>query len=135
MDKTMAGLLGAMGALAATTPSHAASRPAMDMEQAMTATSYADLLRPIPNAASLLKEAADHQNGAAAEGEGSIDRNMIETVQYHDQTPVYHDHHHHHHHYIRRHHHRRVVVAVPVPAPHHHHHHHDSTVVIAPRGI
>ena len=132
MDKTMAGLLGAMGALAATTPSHAASRPAMDMEQAMTAKSYADLLRPIPNAASLLKEASANKDAATMSDDGTIDRNMVETVQYDE----HHHHHHHHSHYVRRHHHRRVVVAVPVPTPHHHHHHHhDSTVVIAPRGL
>jgi hypothetical protein len=131
MDKTIAGLIGAMGALAAATPSHAAVQTPMDMDSAMTAHSYADLLRPIPNAAALLKASARVAVTPAAFVPGESGQAQIETVQY-DQPVAHHHHHHHHHHYVRKHH-RRVVVAVPTP--HHHHHHHDSTVVIQPHSM
>jgi hypothetical protein len=90
MDRKIAGLLGAFGALAAGSPAMAET-PAL--EGVMHAASYADLLRPIPNASALL-QASD---AAMAEGPANV-----EMVQYH---------HHHHHRYRRRY--RR----------HHHHHH------------
>ena len=125
MDKTLAGLLGAVGSLAtaASAPTHASP---LDYEAAMQAASYADLLKPIPNAAALWKAAAiepGNEAPPAVQGDG-----VVQEVQYHD-----HDHHHHHHHRRR---HRHVVVvapAVPVPVPHHHHHHHHhhaATVVV-----
>jgi hypothetical protein len=129
MDKaTIAGLIGAMGALVATAPAHAAASAPVDVEQALSAQSYADLLRPIPNASAILKASDESQaeQAQSAPMTAYSGEARIETVQYHDNT-------HHHHTYHRRHH--RRVIRVPVPAPHHHHHHHhhDSTAIIIPR--
>jgi hypothetical protein len=95
MDKRIAGLLGAVGALASLNSAQAAS-PA-DQTAALRAQSYADLLSPIPNAKvtlAAIDEATDQAGSGFQEAEIS-------------------HHHHHHHHQRRRHHH------------HHHHHHHN----------
>ena len=110
MDKTLVGLLGAVSALAV--PAHAATAPPSNLSAVMEANSYADLLKPIPNASALLKEQAAaesqmKQAEPAAEGEATV----LE-VQY------WYRHHHHHHHWYRRrwyHHHHH----------HYHHHHHN----------
>ena len=126
MEKNIAGLIGAATALAMAGPAAAAPASQQDFVAAMAVSSYGDLLRPIPNAASLLRAASMTQPAPVSEEPVYGGEAKIETVQYHD-----HHHHHHHHHYRR--HHRRVVIAVPTPVPHHHHHHHDSSVIIAPR--
>ena len=124
MDKNLAGLIGAMGALAVAAPQPASAAP-LDMAAALQATSYADLLKPIPNALALWKSTAAEE----VPSETADDAPRIQTVQYHDH------HHHHHHHHHRRH--RRFVVVRPdVPPPfahhHHHHHHHHAAVVVVP---
>ncbi|MGH1574164.1 hypothetical protein ACRAWG_30390 [Methylobacterium sp. P31] len=107
MDKTVAGLLGAVTLLAAADPAQAAMPTPTGLNAAMQVESYADLLKPIPNAAALLKEsdAAEAQAGLlpAATGEEAT----VQQAQYY-----YHHHHHHHHRFYRRFYH------------HHHHHHH-----------
>jgi len=95
MDKKLAGLLGAAAAL--TTMSAAQAAPAIGPE----ATSYRDLLDPIPNALPLLKP--DDQRLAQSAG--------TRTAQ------VVIGHHHHHHG-------ARVYVRVGPRAHRHHHHHH-----------
>jgi hypothetical protein len=83
MDKKIAGLLGAAAALSTVASAQAApAHPAL-----APASSYKDLLQPVPNALAGLKagEAALTQAGPAA---------RLERVQYH------HHHHHHHHHGI-----------------------------------
>ena len=85
MDKSIAGLIGAVGALVAVAPARAASAIPLTMETALRAGSYADLLKPIPNAAALLATA---RPGPVPEA-----RNPVRQVQYH-----HHHHHHHHHH-------------------------------------
>ncbi len=115
MDKTVAGLLGAMGAVVASSSGQAAAP-----DTVLKAASYAELLRPIPNAVETLK-ALD-----ALEGEA-----RLQDVQYYYPPNYYspnyypptyyaplpyygrfYDHHHHHHnrYYYR-------------PRYHHHHHH------------
>ena len=84
MDKKLAGLVGVMGALAVAAPVHAATP---NLDDAMQAETYADLLRPIPNAGVLLVKS----NAAAMEAHANAPE-LIE-VQY------YHNHHHHHHHH------------------------------------
>ena len=84
MDKKLAGLVGVMGALAVAAPVHAAIP---NLDDAMRAETYADLLRPIPNAGVLLVKS----NAAAMEAHANAPE-LIE-VQY------YHNHHHHHHHH------------------------------------
>ena len=101
MDKKMAGLLGALGALAAGSPAMA-EIPAL--EGVMHAASYADLLQPIPNASALLQASDEAMTEAPA---------AIVMVQYH---------HHHHHRYQRRyrrrhHHHHSMMVFPNAPKP------------------
>jgi hypothetical protein len=91
MDKKIAGLLGAVGALA--TLDTAQATVATDPTTLLTAQSYAALLEPIPDAAATLK-AIDH---ASVNGTMRVAANS----------------HHHHHHYRRRHHHHHHH--------HHHH--------------
>ncbi|HET8997269.1 MAG TPA: hypothetical protein VFN42_11430, partial [Acetobacteraceae bacterium] len=55
MDKMTAGLLGAVAGLATMGAAQAATTPAVSPSNALQASSYADLLEPIPNAAALLK--------------------------------------------------------------------------------
>ena len=105
MDKKLAGLLGAVGAFAAAASAQAATAGAPGIEEAMRADTYADLLKPIPNATALLRVS----DAAAAEAPARLMH-----VQY------YHHHHHHHHHhryYRPRYYPQRVFHR------HHHHHH------------
>jgi len=100
MQKTMAGLVGAVAALG-TLDAAAAAPTAVNPVPSMQVGSFAELLEPIPNAAEMLR-IVDRQAPAGVE-EGDVVR-----VGYH------HHHHHHHHHWRRRHYHHH----------HHHHHHH-----------
>jgi len=99
MDKNVAGLLAVASVLAV--PAHAATALPVDVASALRASSYADLLAPIPNAAAILKASAEATSAApetTAEGQSPL---MEARYWYH--------HHHHHHHWRRR--------------WHHHHHH------------
>jgi hypothetical protein len=98
MDKTVAGLIGAMSALVAAVPGQAAMSRPLTVEAAMEASSYADLLRPIPNALALLRAAAAAQAESGSTAPVSEGEATVQEVQFH-----------HHHHYRRR----------------HYHHHHD----------
>ncbi len=82
MDKKIAGLLGAAAALTTVGIAHAATTPTTD---AFQATTYRDLLEPIPNAVALLRsdDVRLGQSGRPAD---------VQLAQYH------HHHHHHHHH-------------------------------------
>ena len=127
MDKKAVGLVGALTGLATIGVSQAAITPASDAAGAYRASSYADLLAPIPNALDVL-----HADDAArAHSTPANSAHPIRTVQYYyygspyyyspyyDQPPVYtytpysypyyyryrhhyhHHHHHHHHHFYR----------------------------------
>lgn len=114
MDKKLARLLGAVAGLATMSAAQAAPQPAPNPSAALQANSYADLLAPIPNAASLLKadDAARVQQPAEMQ---------LAQVYYAPYPPPYaHHHHHHHHHHVRRY------------AHHHHHLHHPGVVVGVP---
>jgi hypothetical protein len=107
MDKSLAGLLGVVSVLAV--PAHAATALPPDLGAAMRADSYADLLKPIPNALELMKVAA-----AAKVAPTELQLEGLATTQ--EVQYWYYRHHHHHHYYRRRwyrHHHY-----------YHHHHHH-----------
>ena len=93
MDKTMVGALAVIGAIAPVAGAQAAVTPA-DVDRAMNAGSFAELLQSVPNASGILK-AADEQRA---------------TTKADEQKLAWHHHHHHHHHWWRHH--------------HHHHHHH-----------
>ena len=111
MEKKIAGLLGAVAALGTLATAQASPAPA----DVLKASSYADLLEPIPNAARMLQ--AMEQEAAAQ----PADKN-VQVAQF------YYHHHHHHHGYWHHHHHhgyyRGGVVVVPRRRYHHHHHHH-----------
>ena len=117
MDKKIAGLLGAVAGLATVGGAQAAVNPAPapDPAEAMQASTYADLLAPIPNAEALLE--AD--NAARAQ------RN-IEMAQYYynyPPPPYYYHHHHHHHHHN------------PYGYNNHDHHHHHNSAFIGIPGV
>jgi hypothetical protein len=92
------GLLGGVSALALLGGSQAsAATPADDVQLLQPASSFADLLEPIPDAGKVLR-AEDERAADASEEQPMI------VAQY------YHHHHHYHHHYHHHH--------------HHHYHHH-----------
>lgn len=117
MDKTVAGLIGAVTLLAVVDPAQAAMPAPTGLKAAMQVESYADLLKPIPDAVALLKQSDEAEAKAellapATEGEAKV-----QAAQY------YYHHHHHHHRFFRRfyhhhHHHHRFFRRF-----HHHHHH------------
>lgn len=97
MDKTIAGLLGAVGAFAIAAPGSAAPlQPPSGAAQRVSA--YAELLRPVPDAVATLR--AMDAVEAARPGE---------VIQVEDR-----DHHHHQ---------RQRIIRRQA---HHHHHHHDN---------
>ena len=111
MESKIAGLLGAVAALGTITGAQASSAPTPNPSDTLRASSYADLLEPIPNAAKILQVMDEQAPATSAEGN-------VKLAQY------YYHHHHHHHGYWRR---PPVVVVVPPRRYryyHHHHHHH-----------
>ena len=116
MDKTIAGLL-AVASVVAVPAAHAANAVPTNLEGALRADSYADLLTPIPNAAALLKASAAAP--AVPEADPMVQQAQLR-VYVGPPAPVYYPpyyyyrHHHHHHHHWYHHHH------------HHHHHHHNK---------
>ena len=114
MDHKIAGLLGAVGALATMGSAEAAAPAPTDV---LKVSSYADLLTPIPNASEEL-EAIDRAAARSDDG-------RVELAQFYVER----DHHHHHHHnsYYRRYRDAPRVVVVPRGYRHHHHHHHHNS--------
>ncbi len=112
MEKKIAGLLGAAATLGAFAGAQAATAPSPAPTDFLRASSFADLLEPIPNASAVLQ--AIDQSAPAPQAQGNV-----------QLAQFYHHHHHHHHH-----HHSfypygpRVVVVPPRYRRHHHHHHH-----------
>ena len=110
MDKKIAGLLGAVGALAAIDAAHAAIPVNHDPAGSLKAGSYAELLDPVPNAVDVIKS-DDAARAASEQGSVELAQLVIREGRYH--------HHHHHHHQWRR-----VVPRFMFREHHHHHHHH-----------
>jgi hypothetical protein len=108
MDYKLAGLLGAFGALASMGTAQSTPVNATDALQAHT---YADLLKPIPNATATL-EALDRETDSTEPN--------VQLAQFF----IEHHHHHHHHHAYRRFRAEPRVVVIPRGYRHHHHHHH-----------
>jgi len=110
MDKKIAALLGAVAGLATAGAAQAATAPAGNGPEAPLASSYADLLAPIPNAIAALQ----------ADDAARTQQNPTETAQYYNYpysypyTYSYPQYYNYNHPYYR-HHYRRY---------HHHHHHH-----------
>lgn len=123
MDKKIAGLLGTVAGLATMASAQAASGPASSASGTPQASSYAELLAPIPNAVALLKaDDARAQQSPETGGEARLAQGYYAPYQ----QPYYRHHHHHHHHqnYYRRYSHH-----------HHHHHHHQPRAVIGIPGV
>ena len=116
MQKKIAGLLGAMATLGAFSAVQAAPTPAPT--DVLKANSFADLLEPIPNAATLLLAVDESGPGASAKGNVQLAQMHHHHHHHHHgmrrviRRMMGHHHHHHHHHHFRHHH-------------HHHHHHHN----------
>jgi hypothetical protein len=104
MDKKIAGLLGAVATLGT-----GGAAPA----DVLRAGSYADLLEPIPNAATALRTIDKSSPARSAQ-------DNVQLAQFYH----HHHHHHHHHHSQYRRYAPRVVVMPPQYRRHHHHHHH-----------
>jgi hypothetical protein len=117
MEKKIAGLLGAVATLGALSAAQAAPSPSPAPSEVLRANSFADLLEPIPNAATLLQ----------AVDESALSPSANENMQV-AQLVIREHHHHHHHHGWRRG--PRVVIVPPrgryYRHHHHHHHHHHS---------
>jgi hypothetical protein len=110
MDKKIAALLGAVAGVATMGSAQAATGPASNTSEALEASSYADLLAPVPNAVEALKA-----DDAARAREAAAEVQLAQYYPYPYPPPYYYYHRHHHHHaYWRRYHHH-----------HHHHHHHN----------
>jgi len=113
MDPKTTSLVAAAAALTAA-PALAATPPA---PAPLVATSYAELLQPVPNALERLR-AADAEDAA------NPAPRLIRV-----QGVAHHHHHHHHHHHSRRWYRAHGYVFlngawVVRPVAHHHHHHH-----------
>ena len=115
MDNKVAGIIGAVGAFMAVDAAHAAAPTPPSVDAVMQVESYADLLKPIPNAVAVLQASDAAASQAELLGTASDGDATIQTVQFH--------HHHHHRFYGRfyhhHHHHHRFFRRF-----HHHHHHH-----------
>jgi len=107
MDKKIAGLLGAAAAL--TTMTAANAGVASRSSELAPATSYRDLLDPIPNPIASLR-ADDVRLAETPAAEGTEGTQVAQNYHHH--------HHHHHHHVIPR------PIRRVLPHRHHHHHHH-----------
>ena len=112
MEKKMAGILGAVASLGVFNAAEAAPMPAPAPTDVLRANSFADLLKPIPNAAELLRAVDESRPLPSADN--------VQLAQY------YHHHHHHHHHsqYRRYYDEPRIIVVPPRYRRYHHHHHH-----------
>ena len=117
MDKKIAGLLGSVAALTAIGAAQAAPSD-VKATDALQASSYADLLAPIPNAQELL--IADDSARATK---------PAEEMQLAQVTLQVGHHHHHHHRYHRK----VIVIKRHHRRHHHHHHHHHSNYMAIPR--
>ena len=126
MDPKIAGLLGAVAGLATMNTAQAATSPAPNPAEALQASSYADLLAPISDAAAVL-EADNAARATAAERLNEVELAQGYYYPYYSPPPPvyrydypaynYHHHHHHHHHHAYA---------------HHHHHHHNNAFIGIP---
>ena len=113
MDKTLTGVLATIGALVPLAGAQAAVTQA-DVEKAMHAESFAELLKPVPNAAAILKLADADRAANGAENAAAKPKGV--------QLAWHHHHHHHHHNWAWHHHHHHFWWHNHWY--HHHHHHH-----------
>jgi hypothetical protein len=124
------GLIAALAGVAALGTSAAQAASPTPPRESMAITSYADLLRPVPNAVEALKA-----NDAVLREQA---RNAPAEVQQADWGNDHHHHHHHHHHdyYAPPGYYAPPVYYPPPPPPppvyYPHHHHHSGVVIMVP---
>jgi hypothetical protein len=120
MDKKVAGLAGVL-TVSSFAAAHAAvpAQTAVPAQAISRANAYAELLKPIPNAAEELKKADAATQAQASQRKAEA---KVQLAQYWGGDGGYYYHHHHHHH----HHHHGYYWQQPLYPPryHHHHHHH-----------
>ena len=115
MDKSLIGLVAAIGAAAPLAGAEAAVVSSEDAARTLHAATIAELLDPIPNAAAKLAALDAAQTSSAA----TNPTKGVQVVQWHHHHHHYYRHHHHHHYYYHHHHHhhywRRGPGCVPTP--------------------
>jgi hypothetical protein len=121
MDKTTAGLLGAVATLATMGVAQAATEPAPNPSEFMQVASYRDLLAPVENAKALM-QADDAMRAERGVQQDDVDHTPenVKLADWSDRR-YYSEHHHHHHHAYYHH--------------HHHHHHHHAVIGIPGVGV
>ena len=120
MEKTVIGLVAAMGALTPLAGAQATAMTSEEANRALQVTSLAELLEPAPNALAVLiaLDAERKSEPAAGEAKGV---QLAYHHHHHHHHHFYHHHHHHHHYYYYPHHHHHHYYYY-----HHHHHHHHN---------
>ena len=120
MDKKIAGLVGAITAGASLDIAQAALAATPNVTEILRPRSYEELLKPIPNAVTLLRAVEAAKAAGLRAGADSGRTPNVQQAQYYPYYPYYypyyHHHHHHHHSYYPYYHHHH----------HHHHHHHQD---------
>jgi hypothetical protein len=114
MEKTVIGLVAALGAAAPLSGAQAAVMTADEANNALRASSLAELLEPAPNALAVLAALDANQAPKTAEAEKGV-----QVAQWN-----YHHHHHHHHHHWYHHHNNWGWGGGWGGGWGHHHHHH-----------
>jgi hypothetical protein len=108
MEKNIAALIGALAGLATMGSAQAAIHSAPNPSAALRASSYAELLAPVPDAVALLK--ADDATRMPRPVADDLDGAQLAQEHHHHQQYRRPQSHHHHHRRYRR------------PQSHHHHH-------------
>jgi|SRR5579863_5345662 hypothetical protein len=101
MDKSLIGLIAAIGVATPFAGAHATAVTSEDAARALRVSSVAELLDPVPNSIAVLDALDSNPQQEAAKADKGVQ------LAYH----------HHHHHYYHHHHHHMYW---------HHHHHHNS---------
>ena len=112
MEKTVMGLVAAIGAAAPLAGAQASAVTTEAAHGALRVASIAELLEPVANAPAILAalDAAPQREAAPAKDAG------VQLAWHHHHHHHHWYHHHHHHHYYYHHHHHHHYW-------HHHHHH------------
>jgi hypothetical protein len=114
MGKIVIGLAAVIGA-ATPIAAQAAIVSSEEANQALRASSVAELLQPVPNSVAILATLdAERKSDAGARSEEGV---QVAWHHHHHHHHHWYHHHHHHHHYWHHHHHHHHYW-------HHHHHHH-----------
>ena len=115
MDKTVMGLVAAIGATIPFASAQAAVVSSDDAASVLRVASVADLLEPVPNSAAILAALDSERKPAPAPAVAEV--KGLKVAQWHHHHHHHHWHHHHHHHYYYHHHHhwhRPGCVRTPV---------------------